>query len=91
MKEITLYKNLPSNTNIDNSLGKFTSTEIFTKGGIDEVWGNSDERCNPFSFSPLDASMDFREKSTKANPELEIMRIYKSLSISKLRSQKKTV
>ena len=44
MKEITLYKNLPSNSNVNNSLGQFSSTEIFTKGGTDEVWGNSDER-----------------------------------------------
>ena len=94
MKEITLYKNLPSNDNVDNSLGKFTSTEIFTKGGIDEVWGNSDERCNPFSFSPLDASMDFREKSTKEqiqnsenNEDIQI-----SLSINEVEiSEKKTV
>ena len=65
MKEITLYKNLPSKSNVNNSLGQFSSTEIFTKGGTDEVWGNNDERCNPFSFSPLDASMDYREKNTK--------------------------
>ena len=94
MKEITLYKNLPPNSNVNNSLGQFTSTEIFTKGGTDEVWGNSDERCNPFSFSPLDASMDYREKNTKEhiqnsenNEDIQI-----SLSINEVEiSEKKTV
>ncbi|MDC3105200.1 hypothetical protein OA521_02545 [bacterium] len=39
----------------------FTSTEIFTTGGSDEVWGMSGKEafCNPFSFSAYDASIDY--------------------------------
>lgn len=39
----------------------FTSTEIFTTGGGDEVWGmkGKDEFCNPLTFSSFDASIDY--------------------------------
>ena len=53
---ITLY-----DIEIENSEGinGFTSTEIFSSGGGDEVWGMNDEDCNPFSFSSYDASIDY--------------------------------
>lgn len=45
----------------------FTSTEVFSKGGSDEVWGNKDsEVCNPFRYSSLDASIDY-----SADPQLD--------------------
>ena len=49
---------------IENTEGinGFTSTEIFSKGGGDEVWGMDDENCNPFSFSSFDASIDYSLK-----------------------------
>ena len=37
----------------------FTSINIFSSGGSDEVWGNSNELCNPLSFSSMDASIDY--------------------------------
>jgi len=56
MKEVTLYEyDIMPNEGING----FTSIEIFSKGGSDEVWGNEDEKCNPFSFSSLDASIDY--------------------------------
>ena len=56
MKEVTLY-----NHEIEQKEGinGFTSIEIFSEGGTDEVWGNENENCNPFSFSSLDASIDY--------------------------------
>ena len=56
MKEVTLY-----NLELEQSEGinGFTSIEIFSKGGTDEVWGHEDKNCNPFSFSSLDASIDY--------------------------------
>lgn len=56
MKEVSLY-----DYEIEQSDGinGFTSIEIFSNGGTDEVWGNKDEECNPFSFSSLDASIDY--------------------------------
>lgn len=56
MKEVTLY-----NQEIEQieGINGFTSIEIFSDGGTDEVWGNEDENCNPFSFSSLDASIDY--------------------------------
>ena len=51
MKEVTLYEyDIESKEGING----FTSIEIFSKGGSDEVWGNEDENCNPFSFSSLE-------------------------------------
>ena len=55
---LTLY-----DVEIENTEGidGFTSTEIFTTGGGDEVWGMSgkDAFCNPFRFSSYDASIDY--------------------------------
>lgn len=56
MNDISVYnKELISDEGIDG----FTSIEIFSTGGTDEVWGNSDKNCNPFSFSSYDASIDY--------------------------------
>ena len=56
MKEVSLYEYEIEPT---EGINGFTSIEIFSKGGTDEVWGNKDEECNPFSFSSLDASIDY--------------------------------
>jgi hypothetical protein len=56
MKEVTLYNQEIEQT---EGINGFTSIEIFSDGGTDEVWGNEDENCNPFSFSSLDASIDY--------------------------------
>ena len=55
---LTLYDVEIENT---EGINGFTSTEIFTTGGSDEVWGmkGKDEFCNPFSFSAYDASIDY--------------------------------
>jgi len=55
---LTLYDVKVENT---EGIDGFTSTEIFTTGGGDEVWGMSgkDAFCNPFSFSSYDASVDY--------------------------------
>ena len=56
MKEVTLYNQEIEQT---EGINGFTSIVIFSDGGTDEVWGNEDENCNPFSFSSLDASLDY--------------------------------
>lgn len=56
MKEVSLYDYEIEQT---DGINGFTSIEIFSNGGTDEVWGNKDEECNPFSFSSLDASIDY--------------------------------
>ena len=56
MKEVTLYNLEKEQT---EGINGFTSIEIFSDGGSDEVWGDEDENCNPFSFSSLDASVDY--------------------------------
>jgi len=56
MKEVSLYEH---EIELTEGINGFTSIEIFSKGGADEVWGNKDEECNPFSFSSLDASIDY--------------------------------
>ena len=55
---LTLYDVEVENT---EGIDGFTSTEIFTTGGSDEVWGMSGKEafCNPFSFSAYDASIDY--------------------------------
>ena len=60
------------------------------------MWGNNDERQNPFkASSPLDGnSIDYGEKNTKEQIQKtqKITRIYKSLSINEVEiSEKKTV
>ena len=56
MDKLALYDIEIENT---EGINGFTSTEIFSKGGGDEVWGMDDENCNPFSFSSFDASIDY--------------------------------
>jgi len=56
MKEISLYEYEKEST---EGIKGFTSIEIFSKGGTNEVWGHEDENCNPLSFSSLDASIDY--------------------------------
>ena len=56
MKEISIYNYEKEKT---EGINGFTSVEIFSKGGTDEVWGHKDENCNPFSFSAFDASIDY--------------------------------
>ena len=70
---LTLY-----DVEVENAEGidGFTSTEIFTTGGGDEVWGMSgkDGFCNPFSFSSYDASIDYtriKNPNKKENSELK--------------------
>ena len=92
MKEITLYENPPAICDV-NSLNGFTSTEIFSKGGTDEVWGNKEERCNPFSFSSLDASMNYNENTIdKSQLDIEDEDVNISLSINEVEiSEKKSI
>ena len=46
MKEVSLYEHKIEQT---EGINGFTSIEIFSKGGTDEVWGNKDEECNEYS------------------------------------------
>jgi len=59
MDKLALYDIEIENT---EGINGFTSTEIFSTGGGDEVWGMDDENCNPFSFSSFDASIDYSLK-----------------------------
>ena len=45
----------------------FTSVNIFTTGGSDEVWGNAEKECNPLTYSPLDASIDYSNANIRNN------------------------
>lgn len=56
MNEVAVYQYeiLPT-----EGIDGFTSTEIFTRGGGDEVWGSNVDGCNPLQFSELDASNDY--------------------------------
>ena len=78
MKEVTLY-----NLEIEQSEGinGFTSIEIFSKGGSDEVWGNEDENCNPFSFSSLDASIDYSAISENLEKITDTLKIDLTLDL----------
>tara|TARA_B100001250_G_scaffold13447_1_gene11773 strand:+ start:1014 stop:2261 length:1248 start_codon:yes stop_codon:yes gene_type:complete len=70
---LTLYDVEVENT---EGIDGFTSTEIFTTGGGDEVWGmrGKDVFCNPFSFSAYDASIDYSivKKANKKDVSEEI-------------------
>ena len=92
MKEITLYENPPAICDV-NFLNGFTSTDIFSKGGTDEVWGNKEELCNPFSFSSLDASMNYNENTIdKSQLDIEDEDVNISLSINEVEiSEKKSI
>ena len=68
MNEVSVYKHEIEKT---KGINGFTAIDIFSKGGSDEVWGNKDKECNPFSFSSFDASVDFAytTESTKKNED----------------------
>jgi hypothetical protein len=72
MKDIALY-----NLEVEQTEGinGFTSIEIFSKGGTDEVWGHEDENCNPFSFSSLDASVDYSAISKDLEKIIDTVKI----------------
>jgi len=72
MKEVSLYEQdiIPK-----EGINGFTSIEIFSKGGSDEVWGNEDENCNPFSFSSIDASIDYSAISENLEKNIDTLEI----------------
>ena len=72
MKEVNLYSHEIEQT---EGINGFTSIEIFSKGGTDEVWGNEDEKCNPFSFSSLDASIDYSAISKDLEDIIDTVKI----------------
>ena len=90
---ITLY-----DIEIENSEGinGFTSTEIFSSGGGDEVWGMNDEGCNPFSFSSYDASIDYSTIKTRtdnkqvSNENIKVDRKF-NLPTVKVKDKKRTI
>ena len=67
---LTLYDVEIKNT---EGINGFTSTEIFTTGGSDEVWGMSgkDEFCNPFRFSSFDASINYSKINEAASTQVK--------------------
>ena len=67
---LTLYDVEIKNT---EGINGFTSTEIFTTGGSDEVWGMSgkDEFCNPFRFSSFDASVNYSKINEAASAQVK--------------------
>ncbi len=56
MNQVVIYDSHVEN---HEGINGFTSIDIFSQGGSDEVWGNSDQECNPLSFSSRDASIDY--------------------------------
>ncbi|MDG1718974.1 MAG: hypothetical protein P8H17_04020 [Flavobacteriales bacterium] len=58
MNEISLYEYEKVKT---EGVNGFTSLDIFSEGGTDEVWGHKDKLCNPFSFSVLDSSINYNK------------------------------
>ena len=72
MKEVTLYD---YDIAPKEGINGFTSIEIFSKGGSDEVWGNEDENCNPFTFSSLDASVDYPAISENLEKIIDTLKI----------------
>ena len=91
---LTLYDVEVENT---EGIDGFTSTEIFTTGGGDEVWGmkGKDEFCNPFSFSAYDASIDYslvknpKQKNLTETSFEKVDRKY-NLPTVKVKSRKRT-
>ncbi|MAO33159.1 MAG: hypothetical protein CMD03_00170 [Flavobacteriales bacterium] len=67
MQEVNLYQTEIIST---EGLNGFTSIDIFSSGGSDEIWGNSDNECNPFTFSALDASIDYTKYKKTNNSKL---------------------
>lgn len=87
MKDITLYDYGIKHT---EGISGFTAIEIFNKGGTDEVWGHENEECNPFSFSALDASIDYSFIAAVADTQGDNIQVdakYK-LSAVKIEDQK---
>jgi len=78
MKEVTLYE---YDIAPKEGINGFTSIEIFSKGGSDEVWGNEDENCNPFSFSSLDASIDYPAISENLEKIIDTLKIDLTLDL----------
>ena len=91
---LTLYDVEVENT---EGIDGFTSTEIFTTGGSDEVWGmkGKDKFCNPFSFSAYDASVDYslvknpKQKNLTETSFEKVDRKY-NLPTVKVKSRKRT-
>jgi hypothetical protein len=91
---LTLYDVEVKNT---EGIDGFTSTEIFTTGGSDEVWGmkGKEELCNPFSFSAYDASVDYslvknpKQKNLAETSFEKVDRKY-NLPTVKVKSRKRT-
>ena len=78
MKEVTLYE---YDIAPKEGINGFTSIEIFSQGGSDEVWGNEDENCNPFSFSSLDASIDYPAISENLEKIIDTLKIDLTLNL----------
>ena len=78
MKEVTLYE---YDIAPKEGINGFTSIEIFSEGGSDEVWGNEDENCNPFSFSALDASINYPTISENLEKSLDTLKIDFTLNL----------
>ena len=78
MKEVTLYE---YDIAPKEGINGFTSIEIFSEGGSDEVWGNEDENCNPFSFSSLDASINYPTISENLEKSLDTLKIDFTLNL----------
>ena len=91
---LTLYDVEVENT---EGIDGFTSTEIFTTGGSDEVWGmkGKEEFCNPFSFSAYDVSVDYslvknpKQKNLADTSFEKVDRKY-NLPTVKVKSRKRT-
>ena len=93
MDKLTLYDIEIENT---EGINGFTSTEIFSKGGGDEVWGMDDENCNPFSFSSFDASIDYslkQESGLEKKNEQELDEFYSKFKLPtvKIKDRKKII
>tara|TARA_B100001142_G_scaffold328615_1_gene389229 strand:+ start:2259 stop:3452 length:1194 start_codon:yes stop_codon:yes gene_type:complete len=87
MQDIALYDDEIKET---EGINGFTSIEIFSKGGTDEVWGHEQEECNPFSFSALDASIDYSFVDLVSDEKVDDLQVdvkYK-LSTVKVKDQK---
>ena len=88
MKEVTLYDyDIAPREGING----FTSIEIFSKGGSDEVWGNEDENCNPLSFSSLDASIDYPAVSENLEKIVDTIKIDLKLDLPSIEVKVKQV
>ena len=64
VRKVDLYQ---TEVSLQEGINGFTSIDIFSSGGSDEVWGNAEEECNPFTFSLLDASIDYTVKKNNSS------------------------